>query len=440
MKPLYHAVPEIKTMHSEFRAVVEAPGLLATSAALTIPLALFPVMGYEINPAFLLAAVVAWGFVATFQSPVNLLFAIAGALGLLSVCIANAIEPDERFIRNILSLTLFLFPASFFFLGRYLVHDLRKAVFWLATFSAIFIIPVAVRLTLIDAAVRSWTKEGYSFLNAEFFGLPVFAAYGVNALAHLLCLQATILCGAILSPGTSRPFRMLFVAATAGAFFLIMGSEARSAQIYIVLVFISLAFYARQHPEARRLVLLPLLALGLALIPTFAKKGPTETRIAYSATTIRDIAKGEGEQRTVTENIDVVSTGRFELWTLASAEIAASPIIGTGFSQWGRYTSSKTKATNSGTHVYYLTYLWKGGLLFAIPFTAFLLTAAREAYSSGRWTASPEGAFTALSVVLMFAFLALTYDTPNVPSAGALAFFLLGALSGDRAAPAKDRT
>ncbi|THF54760.1 O-antigen ligase family protein [Ollibium composti] len=402
--------------------------LPVSAAALTIPLALFQVMGYDINPAFLLAPIIPWAYLASYETRTNLPFAVSCALGVASILIANSIEPDDRLVRNLLSLILLLFPASFFFLGRYLVQDIKKGVFWLAVFSAIFVIPLALRLIIVGQAVRAVTVEGYAFLNVQFFGLPVFAAFGVNALAHLLCIQTTILSGALFSPDTARPFRALFFVAMASALFLVIGSDARSAVLYLIAMFIGMAAYAiwkRQHAKA---IFLPVAALAVAIL-AHEMNDPSNTRVVQFLSTIFDMVKGKGSTPEK-QRIDDISTGRLTLWTEATSEIVESPIVGTGFSQWGRYSPAPIEVTpNSGTHIYYLTYLWKGGLLFAIPFTIFLAAAAWNSFRIRRWASSPEGAFTGLAVLLSFCWLAITYDTPNVPSAGALAFFLLGALN-----------
>ena len=150
--------------------------LPAAAAAMTVPIALFSVMGYDINPAFFLAPFIPFAYLANVKGQVSLLFAASVALGLASILIANAIEPDGRFARNVLSFILFLFPASVFFLGRYLVHDIKKAVFWLALFSAIFVIPVAARLILIDQAARLRGTPSSMSVSSGFLCLPPLAS------------------------------------------------------------------------------------------------------------------------------------------------------------------------------------------------------------------------------------------------------------------------
>ena len=188
--------------------------------------------------------------------------------------------------------------------------------------------------------------------------------------------------------------------------------------LYLIAMVIGIALFALWHRDYRAASLLPVAALAIALVP-LTLSGAANTRVARSAETVFDIVKegnkgqpaANGERRIVD-----LTNGRVALWKQAASEIMESPIIGTGFSQWGRYSPApEAVKLNNGTHIYYLTYLWKGGLLFAIPFTLFLAVAAWNAFRERRLTSSPEQAFASLSVALTFGLLAFTY-VPNVPS------------------------
>src|SRR5690606_19117753 len=90
---------------------------LPTGVALSFPIALPAVLGYETNPAFLLAPLVAWSFLATWDATA-IAFLVAGLAGLTSIVTAAFLYPDGRLLKDILSLTLLMFSAGFFFLGR----------------------------------------------------------------------------------------------------------------------------------------------------------------------------------------------------------------------------------------------------------------------------------------------------------------------------------
>jgi hypothetical protein len=58
-------------------------------------------------------------------------------------------------------------------------------------------------------------------------------------------------------------------------------------------------------------------------------------------------------------------------------EVSLSPVFGTGFASFGRIDpdvgARAVKATNRTTHVYYLTILWKGGVIFFVPYMALMV-------------------------------------------------------------------
>jgi len=84
---------------------------------------------------------------------------------------------------------------------------------------------------------------------------------------------------------------------------------------------------------------------------------------------------------------------------------------------------------NSTAHLYYLTLLWRGGLLFMIPFLIMITIALRNAWKGRQIPMSPEWFFAACAVLMTFTFPSLLWDILIIPSAGALAWFLLGALA-----------
>src|SRR5690606_9338054 len=152
-------------------------------------------LGYETNPAFLLAPLVAWSFLATWDATA-IAFLVAGLAGLASIATAAFLYPDGRLLKDILSLTLLMFSAGFFFLGRR--TDFEKFMKYAAITSAVFIIPLATRILIAGAPVRL-PIAGFLHYNAFWFGLPAFSNFGVNSSVHLTVIQAAILCAAIFS-------------------------------------------------------------------------------------------------------------------------------------------------------------------------------------------------------------------------------------------------
>lgn len=205
-----------------------------------------------------------------------------------------------------------------------------------------------------------------------------------------------------------------------------LGSQARSAQIYLVLLAIAIGAYAWRRPSSRQLAAIA--GAGLCLsAAVFAVAPAHDTRIIRTAKTL---FSGWGTKTdTVAERVNVAATGRLLLLSEAAREFGESPIYGSGFAPYGRYREADSGVmNNSQSHLYYLTYFWKGGLLFGVPFSIFLGLAALALYRARPWRGLPDQVFASLAVVLVFGWLAFTWDIPTVPSAGALAFLLLGLL------------
>lgn len=412
---------------------------------LTVPIVLFAVMNYDINPAFFLAPVIAL-IMLTHYSKVWALFFASALCGAASILLANHIAPDGELLRHFLALILLMFAPSFIFLGQYLSgrHTIQKVIFWLSVFSAIFIVAITARILILDQPVRVYVGPlGLAVMNAEFFGLPVFATFGVLSLTDLFCIQAVILCGAVFGSVANSLCRWMFIVAFGCAIFLVLGSDSRSAQMLIAWIVGSVIFFGWRHPAMRRLAAYMLLAAIFAGALTYAR-GMNENRMAAS---IKELGGFTGTPKKSGESVEVLraqadafATGRIELAIAGVNEVIKSPLIGNGFSSYGRYDgpgASKILSANTSTHVYYLTLIWKGGVIFFIPFLAMLLLNLVQAWRARAHTLpTPERFFTWSAVLMTFGPMALAWDILIVPSAGALAFFLFGSLSGHFKRPA----
>ena len=461
--------------------------VLATIAALlSTPVIIFSVFGYDINPAFFLAPVIGLAFI---MSPgyVGGFYVAAFLCGILSILAADRLSPDGEMTKHFLSLTLIMFAPSFLFLGRAISRgfSVRLVIRWLAVFSSIFTVVVAGRILFLDEGVRVYVGPlGLASMNAEFLGVPVFASFGVLSLAHLFCLQAMMICGALVGE-KSKQHVVLFGVGLFSAAFLIMGSDSRSAQILFAWIGFTIVIYPLLTRErvVRSLVALIIVVMGAVFSysrmtesrmaetiaamaePTspegyegdgpdstansYAKKSDekeSKDTLSHSTKTYRgaDIMSGGANAHSrgssavtaeeVVQKADAFATGRVELAINGVREVLASPFVGNGFSSYGRYDSngetSEMLKMNTSTHIYYLTLVWKGGLLFAIPCLGMMLFAVRNGWVARRTTDRSCARFYTWSAVLMaFGPMACAWDILIVPSAGAVAFFLLGVLS-----------
>jgi hypothetical protein len=269
-------------------------------------------------------------------------------------------------------------------------------------------------------------------------GLPVFATYGVNSIAPLFAIQAALICGAINN--TTRPAQFFFSIALACAVFLVIGSESRATQMSLLVLLPALAWcWVRETKWTAGLISTSLLvAVGVS----FGQTAPSEMRLTDALSDIKQLVMPEPkntaepksaqldqpvEQPTATRTADEISTGRTLLWQAALDEWTRSPLAGNAFAGFGRFgTPPPGIGGNVTAHNYPINILWKGGLLFAIPFAAFILITLRDAFKARM--ATPEWVFAATAVLMAFTFPSLLWDILIVPSAGAVAWFMLGAL------------
>ncbi len=132
-------------------------------------------------------------------------------------------------------------------------------------------------------------------------------------------------------------------------------------------------------------------------------------------------------------DFESLSTGRQSLLQDALAEVKLSPIFGNGFASFGRLDPSvgarSALSGNRTAHVQYLTILWKGGLLFFLPYMALLIAFWLRAIRGLLGARREDVLLVSIGLIFLFTILSVSWDILLVPSAGALGFFLLGAVS-----------
>lgn len=448
------------------RAILTEPWqdvvLIAICFALAVPLSLGSVSGYEINIAFLLAPLVVYAFVTQIRTPIAMAFAVTFIAGIASCVIANFMNPDGLLWRHCLAVLVIMIPVSFYFLGRWMKqrYEMRTVVRWIALWSSVLGIAVAGRLFAIGKPFRTLSEAGYQTLDATFFGLPIFATFGALSLAHLLTLQFTLVIGVILDRSTYSTTRLVCLVGSVALIFLIIKSDTRSAQLALGIPIIASMILAIRSRRLRR----SLLPLGASVIVAFIVSGVAirsdetsrlfQTVDALSPKTLelpdphvsvagprlgnpdpeRLARVGVGSSFSGPDVLSALANGRFELIKVAVEDIRHSPFVGQGFGRFGRFTDSalpRLVGASTSTHVYFLTLLWKGGLLFALPFLTMigLMVTAVDWRNGSSDNTTRRFVITALLVMV---FLSLFWDVLAVASAGALAFFLFGMLAGEQ--------
>ena len=178
---------------------------------------------------------------------------------------------------------------------------------------------------------------------------------------------------------------------------------------------------------------------NLRLVDTFRQlvhlpvEVPDYSRVQTNGTAKSKTARARPTFERHPIDLENLSTGRESLLSDSLAEVRRSPIFGNGFGSFGRVDPNlgvrSLLSGNRTTHVQYLTILWKGGLIFFVPYMALIIAFWRRAIRATQPDWREDAVMIGAGLVCLFTILALSWDILLVPSAGALGFFLLGAMS-----------
>lgn len=407
--------------------------ILISTIFFSIPIVVTTVFGYEVPLTMLLLPLVYISMIYRSYSIEWYLFITSLCCGLISCLVGELIHESDIFWNPFFSLTLILIPPSFIFLGQQIVHrgyDYKVVIKYLAFFSSVFSIALLARVLLLDEPVRIEIEAGMadvkigSNINASFIGLPVFGSWGVLSLAHLFCIQAFICLGTFLNSKTPLYIRITSGVGLISLICLIVGSDAKSAQLGILWLAIAYLLFTFRSSAIRLFITICLISVVGVLIESpkyFLGESRLEQLIVNSISG---------------ESVSDLSTGRTDIIGSALQDIGGNPMVGVGFGTFNRFKHSATSeftSSNSSTHIYLLTMLWKGGLLFAIPFLTMLFFVAVKVWKRHKnILITSEGYFALNAILVSFFLLSMTWDILIVPSAGALIFFLFGMLSAVR--------
>lgn len=403
---------------------------LLVAIGVSFPLTLFHIGGDPVHLTLLLipVAIVAW---LSSSDPAAKWLSVALLAGLAAFAVAGLTNPASGLVRPLASLALIVGTASFSYLGAALRFrvGVRETIHWLAIASAAFIYVIGLRLLIGRMPVRTYIgppETAMATFNARVAGMDVFGAFGVLSLAYLIVLQVVVICGAISVRVYPAVHRFLLAGAVAIGCYLIIGSGSRSAQgslLILVLAVIIRNLFAKRSLSS---IFLGLLTGGAAVWLFFELEAGGRILETVSALMRIDLSA-------TTSGTDI-TTGRLELARQALRDVAVSPVIGTGFANeipFDGYDSSQVGNNVNSPHLYYLTVFWKGGFVFGAPFLLFILSLLHKAFRR-----SPDDDslvfYLRVAVVISFGFMPFFWDILLVPSAGALAYLLLGLLAASR--------
>jgi hypothetical protein len=422
--------------------------IIGIAVALVAPVTLFTFANFEVNLTLMIAP---FAGLCLIRAPALLrnLFLACVVAGLASIGLAAIALGDQVNSRYLLSLMLILTSPLYFFLGSYLCgryYDLERTLSLLGLVSTAFVVLLANQVIATGEQVRWYVGPlGYTVLNVTLLGLPLYGSFGVLSLASLIILHMFVI-GAAFAAAERRWEQVALVLGFAAAAFLVTGSNARTAHLVLPYLLVVLGLAAARGSRPVRVRAGVLLAGALLSVTYSASRMVEELRIVTSARALLGLpespraraaraavrgsgAWGRGEHL----DIEKLSTGRMSLLEDALQEIALSPIFGNGFAAYNRIDPGvgwRSRFSGSRTtHIHYLTVLWKGGVLFFLPYMALLGAFWLEAVRGSLPGMTASVAFLVAGLIFLFAVLSLSWDILLVPSAGAYAFFLLGAVS-----------
>jgi len=205
-----------------------------------------------------------------------------------------------------------------------------------------------------------------------------------------------------------------FLALVVVLFLMYLMVFSLSREIILTLVLVAILSLFRYLTFMRAVTMISLVSLclyiGLSSIPIQGSAWDTKIYQTVNARDLNDL-----------------SSGRLELQRIAVEQLLHSPLAGTGFHGY-ELAMAHEDLTGWSTHVYYLTVIWKMGLLGALVFFVFLSKIIKNSLDYSFRT-FPEAA--KLYSILLCAFLIvmnMLWDVLLAPSIMCLFAFFVGSM------------
>jgi hypothetical protein len=428
--------------------------LIGISVALLVPVILFTFAGFQVSLTLVLAPLAGLSLLVAPASLRNL-YLVCFAAGVVAMTLAAILFGTYQ-LRYALSLLLIMTPPLYFFLGWYLCDrcvGFHTLVTILGVIATLFVSTLAIEAIVTDTQVRWYVGElAYTVFNVDFLGLALYGSFGVLSLACLIVLEMFVI-GAAFMEAAARWLQGLLAVGFGTAVFLATSCNARGAQLVVVGLIVAFGLAAVFGRRAIRPKVAILLAVTIISAAYASSRMIENLRIVD---TVRELfhlpveptdfstiqSKAAAKSKTTSAgptlqrhpiDFESLSTGRESLLSDSLAEVRRSPIFGNGFGSFGRVDPNlgmrSLLSGNRTTHVQYLTILWKGGLIFFVPYMALIIEFWRRAIRAAQPDWREDAVMIGAGLVCLFTILALSWDILLVPSAGALGFFLLGTMS-----------
>lgn len=308
---------------------------------------------------------------------------------------------------------VFLFKPCFaYFVGRSLFAEAENRELFFRYFTWIVVLLIFSIIYSVGTSYDFVVRDD-GVLNGDFWGLPLFGAYGVNSLAAFYVLSSAGLIYRLMYLKDSLNSSILIYISLAIVSILILASLSRMAILGLVVLLGGFAL-ARFRKEILSGILISLvfLIIGSFVVSWVYQSGMLDAKL-------QQIVNGFTQG-----NYNYISSGRFDLYIAAIHQLALTPLWGASFGGYEAFyanLSGYDSISGLSPHNQYIALFWKMGLPAAIGYIAFLLFSVKESLSDNRFRSWN----IILSVMVLLVFCNL-WDVLLIPNFAALYYFYLG--------------
>ncbi|MFM1946673.1 MAG: hypothetical protein RL207_956 [Bacteroidota bacterium] len=333
-------------------------------------------------------------------------------ISILSVSLFYGVIP----VKALFSLAYLLLPVLGYYVALVLINNNLDFIFfykWSSIFSILLSLSLIYSIFIIgDGNVRiEGTFQG------DFFGFKLSGAYGVHSLgAHYFILIFLIFFYLLLVDKISFIFRVLCILSILTYLYLIIFSLSRELVLALFLFFLTYSLYKFKLTKTLFLILCTVFLLyifGKDLIDVFMLAWESKLMSTSGASNLNDF-----------------SSGRIDLQVLAIKQIIADPFFGTGFNGYTLdYKSYKNYNNLEGwsTHIYYLTCIWKMGLIAFFFYIFFWFSVLKKMFKHN-YSIKRNALKLLLIFVVSMLFINMFWDAFLAPNVMALFSFLCGSI------------
>ncbi|HEX8576505.1 MAG TPA: O-antigen ligase family protein, partial [Flavobacterium sp.] len=346
------------------------------------------------------------------KSKINLELSII--LSILGILIIQVLFTSYT-LRPYLSFIFFFLPIlSYFYSIRIIRNEISLLTFLKFLSINIIIFTVfyfASILLQFNGVVRD---EGT--LNGNFLGLKLAGVYGVHTLGAQLFIFIFILIFNLIINKPNILFRIFSVISCLILLYIILMSLSRELVLGLIIFFGFLL--VKKYGYIKSFTILTFLSgliyLGFSnLINSIWQVWETKISVGKEAT-----------------NLNELSSGRLDLQYLAITQLITNPFFGTGFQGYLlNYKSYKGYETLEGwsTHIYFLTALWKMGIIAFTFYSLFFLKILKDVFKYKYLDYNSKSIFIAF--IISFLIVNLFWDALLAPNIMILFMFIIGMLS-----------